>query len=183
VGGGWDDPLGAAVALARLQARLGGGVVVTPAVRADHRPESRSIWTPVTPKALAPSSPSSSTPDRSAARASGELTPYSNGSSFSLEKRASTVAACVSSTLRLLPEPIAVRVRTEGNQPVELRDDGGCQALVAAEGPERLSGDWWKDPYRREYFRVCTSAGELLWLFREYRPSGELRWWLHGWWD
>jgi protein ImuB len=179
VGGGWDDPLGAAIALARLQARLGGEVVVTPAVRADHRPESRSVWMPVTPKALA----SSSTPDGSTKRASGELAPFSNGSSFSLESRASPGATRVSSALRLLPEPIAVRVRTEGDQPVELQDDGGCHDLVAAEGPERLSGDWWKDPYRREYFRVCTSAGELLWLFREYRPSGELRWWLHGWWD
>jgi protein ImuB len=177
--GGWDDPLGAAIALARLQARLGGEVVVTPAVRADHRPESRSVWAPVTPKALA----SSSAPGGSAGRASTELAAYSNGSSFSLENRASPGAARVSSALRLLPEPIAVRVRTEGNQPVELHDDGGRHELVAAEGPERLSGDWWKDPYRREYFRVCTSAGELLWLFREYRPSGELRWWLHGWWD
>jgi protein ImuB len=164
VGGGWDDPLGAAIALARLQARLGGEVVVTPAVRADHRPESRSVWMPVTPKALA----SSSAP---------------GGSSFSLENRARSGAARVSSALRLLPEPVTVRVRTERDQPVELQDDGGRHELVAAEGPERLSGDWWKDPYRREYFRVCTSAGELLWLFREYRPSGELRWWLHGWWD
>jgi protein ImuB len=184
VGGGWDDPLGAAIALARLQARLGGEVVVTPAVRADHRPESRSVWMPVTPKALASSSaPAGSTPSGSTERASGECAPYSNGLSFSLENRAGPGAARVSSALRLLPEPIAVRVRTEGNQPVELRDDGGCHELVAAEGPERLSGDWWKDPYRREYFRVCTSAGELLWLFREYRLSGELRWWLHGWWD
>lgn len=164
VSGGWDDPLGAAVALARLRARLGGEVVVTPAARADHRPESRSVWTPVTPKALAPS-------------------PAPNGSSPSRGKRTGTGAARISSALRLLPEPVGVRVRTEGNRPVELRDDGGCHELVAAEGPERLSGDWWKDPYRREYFRVCTSAGELLWLFREYRPSGELRWWLHGWWD
>jgi protein ImuB len=174
----------AAIALARLQARLGGEVVVTPAVRADHRPESRSVWMPVTPKALASSSaPAGSTPSGSTERASGECAPYSNGLSFSLENRAGPGAARVSSALRLLPEPIAVRVRTEGNQPVELRDDGGCHELVAAEGPERLSGDWWKDPYRREYFRVCTSAGELLWLFREYRLSGELRWWLHGWWD
>jgi protein ImuB len=76
-----------------------------------------------------------------------------------------------------------VRVDVREGRPIELQDDRGRHELVAAEGPERLSGDWWKDPYRREYFRVCTSAGELLWLFREYRRSGELRWWLHGWWD
>ena len=85
--------------------------------------------------------------------------------------------------LRLLPEPVAVRVRFEGGRPMEVEGPEGRHLLVAAEGPERLSGDWWKDPYHREYFRVCTVEGELLWLFREYRPSGELRWWLHGWWD
>ncbi len=89
----------------------------------------------------------------------------------------------VPSTLRLLPEPDRVRVRVEQGRPARLWDECGDHELVAAEGPERLSGDWWKDPYRREYFRVCTSSGELLWLFREYHRSGELRWWLHGWWD
>jgi protein ImuB len=178
VGGGWDDPLGAAIALARLQARLGEEVVVTPAVRANHRPESRSVWMPVTPKVLASSSASGD----SAGRVSSKIAPYPDGSSFP-QSWASRDADRVSSALRLLREPIAVRVRTEGNRPIELQDEGGRHELVAAEGPERLSGDWWKDPYRREYFRVCTSGGELLWLFREYRPSGELRWWLHGWWD
>jgi protein ImuB len=71
----------------------------------------------------------------------------------------------------------------DAGRPAELRGEAGRHALVAAEGPERLSGDWWTDPYHREYFRVCTQEGGLIWLFREYRPSGELRWWLHGWWD
>jgi protein ImuB len=56
--------------------------------------------------------------------------------------------------------------------------------LIVAEGPERLSGDWWKDPYRREYFRACTEDGELLWLYREWRGRGrEAKWWLHGFYD
>ena len=162
VGGGWDDPLGAAIALARLQARLGERAVVTPALRPDHRPESRSVWLPVTPATLA------------------------NGSgsrSFSIDAQADTGTADLPSTLQLLTDPAPVQVRVEEDRLIELEDDHGRHRLVAAEGPERLSGDWWKDPYRREYFRVCTAAGELLWLYREYRPSGELRWWLHGWWD
>jgi len=85
--------------------------------------------------------------------------------------------------LRLLPEPAPVEVKTENGRPVELRDAGKTRIVAAAEGPERLSGDWWKDPYRREYFRVCTVDGELLWLYREIRRTGDLRWWLHGWWD
>ena len=85
--------------------------------------------------------------------------------------------------LRLLPEPVPVQVDTEAGRLLEVRGAGSARAIAAAEGPERLSGDWWKDPYRREYFRVCTVEGELLWLYREVRRSGELRWWLHGWWD
>lgn len=174
--GGWDDPLGAAVTLARLQARLGEGVVVTPAACADHRPESRSIWRPITPRALSVRINAIGLP----AGRSGSAFP---GDGSDTGWAVNTDPAGVPSTLRLLPEPMPVRVDVREGRPIELQDDRGRHELVAAEGPERLSGDWWKDPYRREYFRVCTSAGELLWLFREYRRSGELRWWLHGWWD
>jgi protein ImuB len=83
----------------------------------------------------------------------------------------------------LLPEPLPLRVKTDAGRLVEVTDAGRTKVVTAAEGPERLSGDWWKDPYRREYFRVCTGEGELLWLYREVRRNGELRWWLHGWWD
>lgn len=174
-GGGWDDPLGAAIALARLQARLGEDVVVTPGVRADHRPESRSAWMPVTPEVLGA---------RNGASGAGAGPPGAHaGMPEAAAALSETSTTGLPAVLRLLPEPARVRVRSEADRPIELWDDRGRHDLVAAEGPERLSGDWWKDRYQREYFRVCTSGGELLWLFREYRRSGELRWWLHGWWD
>jgi protein ImuB len=65
---------------------------------------------------------------------------------------------------------------------VAVEDERGRHEVIAAEGPERLSGDWWTAPYRREYFRICTDRGELLWIYREPR-RGDDRWWLHGWWD
>ena len=68
-------------------------------------------------------------------------------------------------------------------RPAVVWDDLGRHEVAVAEGPERLSGDWWKSPYRREYYRVCTDRGELLWLFREQRRGEEPRWCLHGWWD
>jgi protein ImuB len=92
-------------------------------------------------------------------------------------------SAGIPGVLRLLPDPMPVRVKTVDGRPVELRDAVKTRDIAAAEGPERLSGDWWKDPYRREYFRVCTVDGELLWLYREVRRTGDKRWWLHGWWD
>ncbi len=152
--GEWRDPLAAAAALSRLRARLGPESVITPVERANHRPESRNAWQRAT-----------ELPD---------LSPE-GVDSLSRDEPASA--------LRLLRDPVAVEVTMAEGQLTEYRGPLGSQPLIAAEGPERLSGDWWKDPYRREYYRACTSEGELLWLFREYRPSGTLRWWLHGWWD
>lgn len=164
----WRDPLAAAAALSRLRVRLGERAIVHPGVRADHRPESRSVWTPVEVEAEGDRSPGASD-------ASGAASPDAAA--------AAGTPDAVPGVLHLLPEPLPLRVSTEADRPTEMWGETGHHALAAAEGPERLSGDWWKDPYHREYFRVCTEEGGLLWLFREYRPSGELRWWLHGWWD
>lgn len=153
----WRDPLAAAAALSRLRVRLGETAVVHPGVRADHRPEARSRWTPV------------------------EMTESAGASDA--DGREATPDGAIPGVLHLLPEPLPVDVRMEAGRPAELRGGVGGHQVAAAEGPERLSGDWWTDPYHREYFRVCTDDGGLIWLFREYRPSGELRWWLHGWWD
>jgi protein ImuB len=179
----WRDPMAAAAALSRLRARIGDDGVVLPCPLPDNRPETRNAWrrAEVVPAAVRERSLSgrSRTP-RSAAVSRRipipALTPGSPPLPMGREP--------FSSVLRLLPEPVTVRVRTEEGRLVEVENAGVQHRLVAAEGPERLSGDWWKDPYHREYFRVCTTEGELLWLFREYRRrSGELRWYLHGWWD
>lgn len=150
------DPAAAAGALSRLRARLGEEAVVRPRSRPHHRPEARSGWTPVSLGGGGSSGGSSS-------RATGSSTP--------------------SAVLRLLPEPRRVEVRCgDGGEPVAVREGGERIEVTAAEGPERLSGDGWERPFRREYYRACTGAGELLWLFREPR-RGEDAWWLHGWWD
>jgi protein ImuB len=86
------------------------------------------------------------------------------------------------STLHLLPEPVEVDVWDSKGRPREMRDRTGRRSLIVAEGPERLSGDWWKDPYRREYYRACTEEGELLWLYREWKGK-KAKWWLHGFYD
>jgi len=163
---GHEDPLAAASALARLRARR--VEVVRPTARADHRPETRNAWLPVTMEVQTGGNGSDGAE-------SGEV----DGYGVELAERRGPPP----SVLRLLPEPVSVRVRTLEGRPISLEGAGGKHRLIAAEGPERISGDWWKDPYRREYYRACTADGELLWVYREVRRSGELRWWLHGWWD
>lgn len=154
----WRDPMAAAAALSRLSVRLGPGGVVRPAIRSDHRPEARSVW-------------------ESAEIGYGSR--VTQGTMHGTDDSPVPVAG----VLHLLSDPLPLRVRMAEGRPVEIRGDFGHHELIAAEGPERLSGDWWKDPYHREYFRVCTRDAGILWLFREYRPSDDAGWWLHGWWD
>ena len=75
---------------------------------------------------------------------------------------------------------VEYRVKIEDGRPGALAIDGGWRAVREFQGPERLSGDWWEDGYCREYYRVTTEAGELLWVFYEPRQRG---WFWHGWWD
>ncbi|HEV2131222.1 MAG TPA: hypothetical protein VGR27_08965 [Longimicrobiaceae bacterium] len=49
-----------------------------------------------------------------------------------------------------------------------------------AEGPERISGEWWGSAYAREYWLAEDEYGRLWLLFRDGR-TGE--WWGEGWWD
>lgn len=161
------DPVPATTALSRIRARLGDGAVVAPAPLPYHRPERRTGWEPVPPPGDGPA----------AGRETGEgRGPARGGSGKAAE-------AAVAGVLRLLPEPREVEVRWEDGKPTAAWDGEGKHEIVVAEGPERLSGDWWEDPYRREYYRVATADGELLWVFRECVPGGIWRWWLHGWWD
>ena len=164
---GWRDPLEAAAALSRLRARLGGKGVVWPAPRASHRPEIRNRWVPVRL--------GESRPKAAAKVAPGEV------AELAADERQMAIA--LPPVLRLFPRPVPVEVRAEGGRPAVVWDESGRREVTAAEGPERLSGDWWETPYRREYYRVCTSEGELLWLFRARDRGGKDRWWLHGWWD
>src|SRR5690606_32663433 len=75
-------------------------------------------------------------------------------------------------TLQLLPRPKRVLVETAERRdhevPVRYRD-GEWRAVVTAMGPERVSGEPWDAPYAREYYRVVTTDGALVWLFREGR--------------
>ena len=150
------DPAAAAGALSRLRARLGEAAVARPRPRPHHRPEARGRWEPVSLGA------------RGAAGGDDGEAP---------------APGPPAAVLRLLPAPRRVEVRCDDDRrPAAVREADERHEVTAAEGPERLSGEGWGRPFRREYFRALTGEGELLWLYREPRRE-EDAWWLHGWWD
>ncbi|MGZ3699438.1 MAG: hypothetical protein ACXWP5_14950 [Bdellovibrionota bacterium] len=62
------------------------------------------------------------------------------------------------------PEPLA----RDGSQLVHL--SGKRWKVMSWDGPERLSGEWWRDQrksegFHRDYYRVATETGEWLWVF------------------
>lgn len=109
---------------------------------------------------------------------------------------AATATAQVSAAPALsLPRPLTLLPRPEPIGVIALVPDypprkfvwRRCHHKVArAEGPERISPEWWageeKTPSARDYYRVEDENGQRFWLFRE-RISGkaeEQRWFLHG---
>jgi len=63
--------------------------------------------------------------------------------------------------------------------------------VVAADGPERIAPEWWRElatatGRSRDYYRLETESDGCFWLFREglYDDSegatGPPRWFLHG---
>jgi protein ImuB len=84
--------------------------------------------------------------------------------------------------LRLLETPEAVEVEClTGEAPRAVWWRGRRITIDQATGPERLSGDWWKDGYRRDYWR-CESEGSELVVFSEAGTQGT-RWYVQGWYD
>lgn len=65
---------------------------------------------------------------------------------------------------------------------------GEQHQVVRGDGPERITGEWWRRGAERDavrdYFRVEDEAGRRFWLFRRgdgVRPeTGDLLWFIHG---
>ncbi len=85
--------------------------------------------------------------------------------------------------LRLLPraQPIEALALLPDHPPAQFRWRRLLHRIAAAEGPERLSPEWWHpEPAKaaepaRDYFRVEDDDGRRYWVYR-----AEGRWYLHG---
>ncbi len=151
------DPDALATALGKLQGRWGPDSVVQPAATDSHRPEKQGRWEPV-----------------------DLMTELARRAVLDGSGNASLPAEAPALVLRLWPRPRRLDVHIERGELGALVVDGGWRAVEQLKGPERLSGEWWEDHYRREYYRVSTIAGDLLWVFYDPRRRG---WFWHGWWD
>jgi protein ImuB len=85
------------------------------------------------------------------------------------------------------PELIEAMAEVPDGPPVRFRWRRVLHEVAAAEGPERIALEWWRDleshALTRDYFRVECRAGARVWLFREGlygRETATPRWFLHG---
>jgi protein ImuB len=82
------------------------------------------------------------------------------------------------------PEPIHVIALMPDYPPAKFRWRERMHVVRAADGPERISGEWWKNPKEtgevRDYFRIENENGERYWLFRASIPDQPHRWFVHG---
>jgi protein ImuB len=146
----------------RIRARLGAQAVMKPVLVESHIPE-RSVL----------SVPFADMPPRQASSIQAKAT--------------AAVPPAQPRPIRLLrhPEPIEASAEVPEGPPFLFRWRRALHRVSKAEGPERISSEWWrdKDVSTRDYFRVEDDGGRRYWLYREglYGATEDPpRWFMHG---
>ena len=86
-------------------------------------------------------------------------------------------SAVVGLAHRQLESAEPAQVECDQERPKSLRWRSRVWRIHHAVGPERLAGDWWRDPYARDYWRCEEDGGATLVVYR--RSDGE--WFVQGW--
>jgi protein ImuB len=176
----WRDIGAADAALERLRAELGPNAIVRAVHQDTHRPEKAGVWE----DALDVDAVKQRTRD---------VAPAVTRTTTSMA--APQVVRDAPRTLQMVREPepppatTAAHRALEPAEPVEVECEGEVPRVVTWRGhrlviqrpigPERLSGDWWDDGYRRDYWRCESRAGE----FVVYLDRADDAWRLQGWVD
>jgi protein ImuB len=148
------------VALARLSARLGDGSLFAAESADRHRPESAYRAAPFRRTAAGPR----------AGPCPGHVPVPGD----------EDVASPPGRPTRLVDPPRPLVALGEGGRLTTLRVDGSDRAVLALSGPERLAGEWWSEPFDRDYYRARIEGLGELWIYRDGRDG---RLWLHGFFD
>jgi hypothetical protein len=154
-----DAAMHAEAVVARLRAALDpehrGDVVVRPLQGDAHRPEAAARWVPADPIAQAAAAIPAASDD-----------------------------VATEAVLRLLDAPEAVTVEAPHGVPTAMWWRGVYLAITHADGPERLSGEWWRgDAYARDYWRCEAEGAGTVLLFGEASEASALAWCVQGWYD
>jgi protein ImuB len=157
------------VALSRLAARLGDGALCTAEPLERHRPEAAY---------------------RTAAfsgRSRGGLPAAAPREKPRRRSRTADVAGPASPPLaelcrptRLLPVPLPLVALGEGGRIAAVRCQGRTCRVLTFSPPERLAGEWWSEPFDRDYHRAVVEGLGECWI---YRDGADGRLWLHGFFD
>ncbi len=76
------------------------------------------------------------------------------------------------------PMPLEMVAMAAGGPPSRFDLHGRVYRIARSWGPERIETGWWRGRSTdRDYYRVETTTGHRLWLFRRLADS---RWFLHG---
>jgi protein ImuB len=153
----WRDLAAVDAALARLRAELGPNVVVKPISRDAHVPERAGAWV-------------ENEATKSAAVRTATARSATDGSATPMQ---------TDPAIRLLESPESVFVVCDDEVPRVVTWRGRRLTIERAVGPERLSGDWWDDGYRRDYWRCESAFGD----FVLYLDRMDDQWWVQGWFD
>ncbi len=174
-----------AVLIDALQNKLGKGRVCRLSVRESYIPE-RAVKRegPLEP----PSWPGSTRPSRAKSKGSRSGTldgRLKGGHDANLWQNTAERPI----RLFLRPHPIDVTAAIPDAPPMLFRWRKVVHRVVRAEGPERISPEWWRgtgnaegDDQIRDYYRVENAHGMRFWVFREGIYGGEQppRWYLQG---
>ncbi|MEP7000082.1 MAG: hypothetical protein ABI969_06370 [bacterium] len=164
----WRDLGAADAALERLRAELGTGAIVRAEAQDTHRPEKAGVWKELTSD-VAREDP---LPTRDDVKAKGHEDTIQR-TAFSYPHPTSSrpvlrlaesgpVTPVVPAARRALDPPEPVDVICDGDVPRAITWRGQRISITRAIGPERLSGDWWDDGYRRDYWRCESAGGEMV---------------------
>jgi len=150
----WRDMAAVDAALARLRAELGPNVVVKPVLRDAHVLARAGAWI------------------------EGATDEQRDALTAQLPDGV-TAGVRTDPAIRLLESPESVFVVCEDGIPRAVTWRGRRLTVERAVGPERLSGDWWDDGYRRDYWRCESTFGD----FVLYLDRMDDQWWVQGWFD
>ena len=182
----WRDIGAADAALERLRAELGPNAIVRAVHQDTHRPEKAGVWRdalevePVARTRDVQVRDARTVPLPVQRIAHGAQRTAHGASHPALRMvREPEPAPTIAAAHRVLDPAEIVDVDCDDETPRTVVWHGHRIAVSRAVGPERLSGDWWDDGYRRDYWRCESLAGE----FVVYLDRADDAWRLQGWVD